>query len=112
MAAQAGGELESGENMSVASIEVVDERGQVRIGPQNQWTAVLPLSPAEAFVATDHQQARIGRWAIERILVENPEDVHRGFGYLRDAIIRLTGVSSAIASLVTWAEEDRKREAL
>jgi len=85
----------------------------VTIGSQNEFKANLPLSPAEDFLATDQQRARIGWTALDQILAEDPENQKFGwrrFGLLRDQIMARTGLDDAAASLVLYARRGELEE--
>jgi hypothetical protein len=89
----------------------LDQRGQeVVIGSQNEIRATLPLSHAEAFLATDRQRSRIGRTVLQDILDEFPTSQRLSFSMLRDELIRRTGLGDAAVSLVLYAMRDRVEE--
>lgn len=99
-----------GDTVSTALPEVGIEETRFLIGPQNEWEATLPLSPAEAFLATPHQRAHIGRIILDTILAENPGSRRWGFSRLRDEIMKRTGLRDVAASLVVFAREDELEE--
>lgn len=85
----------------------------VTIGSQNEFKATLPLNPAEDFLATDQQRARIGRAALDRIMEEDPTNRELGwrrYGLLLDEIMKRTGINDAAASLVLFARRDELGE--
>jgi hypothetical protein len=102
---------QSGDQMSIAPLEVGIEEMKFPIGPQNEWEATLPLSPTLEFLATSQQRVRIGRAALDTILAEDSENRRLGFSRLRDEIMRRTGLLDAAASLVVFAREDDLDEA-
>jgi len=81
-------------------------KAKVIIGSQNEWEATLPLTAAEADLATDQQRNEIGRAALIEILAEGPEKRRLAFPSLRDEIRRRTGLDSAAASLAVWSARD------
>lgn len=100
-----------GAAMMEEALNVITRRPQypgaaVRIGPRNEWQATLPLTPAEAFLATDQQRNRIGREALEGILYENAANRRLDFSVLREMIMKRTGLDDAAASLVLYAGQD------
>jgi len=83
---------------------------EVVIGSQNEIRTTLPLSPAEAFLATDRQRSRIGKIVLQNILDELPTSQRGSFSELRDELIRRTGLNDAAASLVLYAMRGRLRD--
>ena len=96
---------ETGDPMSTASSQLDTQEPTFRIGPQEEWEATLPLSTAEAFLATPQQRASVGWAALDTILTEHPDSRRWGFSRLRDEIMKRSGLPDAAASLVVFARE-------
>jgi hypothetical protein len=104
--------LEEEMNLTVQSGEKWDSL-MVAIGSQIEFKATLPLNPAEDFLATDQQRARIGWAALDRIIEEDPANSKLGwrrYGLLLDEIMKRTGINDAAASLVLFARRDELEE--
>lgn len=99
--------MSNGGTMPIAP-DVLDEVDgvTVTIGSQNEWTATLPLSAAEAFLATPAQRATIGATVMTEILDSRPDSRSWNFARLRDSVMDRSGLGDAAASLAVLAQRD------
>src|SRR5215213_8695864 len=71
---------------------------EVTVGVEPEFRARLPLSPAEACLATNRQLNRIGHEAVKRILSSTGNMQRLDFSQLRDEVNMQTGIGETRAA--------------
>jgi hypothetical protein len=106
MEAQTGNQEENSAGLQTMNTgdSIVAEMGPTfAIGIRDEFAATLPLSGAEAFLATDKQRSEVGSYVLGQMISERPELRHMGSlkaNTLRRELIERSGLDDASASLI------------